>query len=169
MDADSFTELALRVIAREGSDDDRRALEAEFAATPALRDEYEQLRMTHEILQATAPALEATHETAVELPAHRVGELRTAVRQHFGPAGARVKHDSSAFRFLLRSVVGGTGIAALRLAIIVASCANRTVEVGSYVVDDVRSGGAPVSSADLSSAELARFNTDAECIPRRLR
>src|SRR5882762_6582605 len=111
MDAETFTALALRVIAREAGADDRRAFEAELATTPARRDEFEQLRITHDILRATAPVIQAVRAASPELPAHRVGELRTAVRQHFGPAAKHEEAGSPAFRFFLRWVFGGTGLA----------------------------------------------------------
>ena len=53
MDAPTFTALALRVIAHEASETDRATLNAELAANPARRDEYEQLRMTHDVLRTT--------------------------------------------------------------------------------------------------------------------
>ena len=40
MDAESFTALALRVISREATDDERRAIEAELASVPARREEF---------------------------------------------------------------------------------------------------------------------------------
>ena len=162
MDAATFTELALRVIAREASDEDRRALEAELAATPPRRDEFEQMRIAHDVLRLTAPALEATHATGPELPAHRVGELRTVVRQHFGPAVSRYKAESGspAFKFILRWIFGGTGVAALGLAVAVACLANRTVEIGLYGSDQVRGGSEPLAQADVPSARIVAFDRD---------
>jgi len=51
MDADSFTALALRVIAGEAAADERRALEAELSSAPSRREEFEQLKLTHELEQ----------------------------------------------------------------------------------------------------------------------
>ena len=40
MEAESFTALALRVISREATADERRAIEAELASVPARREEF---------------------------------------------------------------------------------------------------------------------------------
>src|ERR1700683_3587046 len=92
MDAESFTDLALRVISREATDDECRALEAELVSAPGHRDEFERLRLTHKIVRVAAPLMQAAQATTPELPAHRVNELRTAVRQHFGPAVNRKRN-----------------------------------------------------------------------------
>ena len=55
MSPESFTDLALRVIAREATDEEHRAIEAEVAASTARREEFEQLKISHEILLATVP------------------------------------------------------------------------------------------------------------------
>ena len=68
MDAESFTDLALRVIAGEATDADRRALEAECSPAPARRDEFEQLKLTHEVLRATAPMAQAAQRPRPDFP-----------------------------------------------------------------------------------------------------
>jgi hypothetical protein len=167
MDAESFTALALRVISGEATDDERRALEAELshecASAPARREEFEQLKLTHEILRAAAPMAEATRATLPGLPAYRVNELRTAVRQHFGPAAQREKGPtgSPAFAFVLRWLFGGTGVAALGFAIVVACFANRTVEVGLYGTDLARGGDQALTAQDVPAARLVTFDQDA--------
>src|SRR5271170_8095619 len=88
MDAESFTALALRVLAREASPDECRALEQEIAATPARREEFDELKLTLAAFSTAAPMSEALAAREPELPAWRRNELRTAVRQHFGPVAA---------------------------------------------------------------------------------
>jgi hypothetical protein len=160
MDAETFNALALRVIARESSESDRRELETEIASTPARRDEFEQLRITHDILRTTAPVMEAEQAASPELPAHRVGELRTAVRQHFGPATKSRDVGSTAWAHILRWVFGGGGLAAACFAVVMFSYANRTIEVGLYGNDLVR-GEQGLSAQDVSSAKLITFDQDA--------
>ena len=163
MDAESFTNLALRVISREATPDERRALETEIAASPARREEFEQLRLTHDVLRAAAPMAEAASATTPELPAHRVNELRTAVRQHFGPATNRPTAAvvSRAWPFVLRWFFGGSGVAALGFAIVMLCFANRTIEVGLYATDSVRGGDQSLSAQDVPSARLLTFDQDA--------
>jgi hypothetical protein len=164
MDADTFTDLALRVMTREATEDDRRALEAELESTPARRDEFEQLRITHDLLRTAAPAAEVavSNSTVPELPAHRVGELRTAVRQHFGPAAAREKSTAGSplFRFLLRWLFGTTGAIGLGFAIFLAFFANRDVEFGAYADGQVRGSDQPITATDAPGAKFVSFNGD---------
>jgi hypothetical protein len=161
MDAESFNALALRVISREATDDERRALEAELAATPAHREEFEQLKVTHEILRTTSPMAQATHALGPELPAHRVGELRTAVRQHFGPATNREKTLSAEWRRILRWLFAGSGIGALGFAVLIFCFANRSIEIGLYKTDLVRSGDQGLSAESVPAAHLVTFDSDA--------
>ena len=130
MDAESFNSLALRVISREATDDERRALETELSSVPSRRDEFEQLKLTHEILRATAPMTEAARATSPELPAYRVNELRTAVRQYFGPAANRKKNPARVGAWIpaLRGFFIGSGVAALGFAVVIFCFANRTAE-----------------------------------------
>jgi len=163
MDAETFTALALRVISREATDDERRALETELSAAPVRREEFEQLKLTHEILRAAAPMTQAVRATTPELPAHRVNELRTAVRQHFGPAANRKKNRAPFGEWIpaLRWLFAGSGVAALGFAVVVLCFANRSIEVGLYGTDQVRGGDQALSAADVPSARLVTFNRDA--------
>ncbi len=163
MDAESFTDLALRVISREATDDERRTLETELAALPARRQEFEQLKLTHDLLRATAPMTQAAQAVTPVLPAHRLNELRTAVRQHFGPAANREKARAATGKWVpvLRWIFAGGGATVLAVAVVLLCCANRTVEVGLYGTDLARSGDTALSAADLPSAHLVTFDQDA--------
>jgi hypothetical protein len=167
MDAPSFTALALRVIAREASETDRAALDTELAADPARRDEFEQLRITHDVLRTTLPVMQAGRTNSPELPAHRVGELRTAVRQHFGPEAVRERAAEPAAKagwhiwaHVLRWVFGGGGLAAAIFAVVMFCFANKTIEVGLYKTDLVR-GEQGMTAQDLPQAMLIAFDQDA--------
>src|SRR5258706_14700675 len=129
MDAESFHDLALRVLAGEATDDERRALDAELTSAPAHHEEFAQLKLTHEILRTTAPMAEATRATTPELPAYRVNELRTAVRQHFGPAANCEKKATRSGGWVpaLRWFFTGSGVAALGFAIVIFCFANRSI------------------------------------------
>jgi hypothetical protein len=163
MDAETFTALALRVITREATDDERRALETELASAPARREEFEQLKLAHEILRAAAPVAQAARVTEPGLPAYRVNELRTAVRQHFGPAENRGKASAKPGGLVpvLRWIFAGSGAAALGVAVVLLCFANRTVEVGLYQTDLARGGGQALSAEDVPSARLLTFDQDA--------
>jgi hypothetical protein len=163
MDADSFNDLALRVIAGEATDDDRRALEAACELEPSRREEFEQLQLTYALLRTTAPMTEAARATTPELPAHRVNELRTAVRQHFGPAANRPASTAPFADWIpaMRWLFGGCGAGAIAFAVVIFCFANRTIEVGLYGTDLARGGDQALTAADVSSAELITFDQDA--------
>jgi len=163
MDAESFTDLALRVIAGEATDADRRALEAECSSAPARRDEFEELKLTHDILRATAPMSEAARATTPELPAHRVNELRTAVRQHFGPVATRPESTAPFADWILalRWLLAGSGAGAIAVAVVIFCFANRTIEIGLYGTDLARGGDQGLTASDVAAARLITFNQDA--------
>lgn len=158
MDAESFTDLALRVISREATEDERRTLETELSASPSQRAEFEQLKITHDILRTTAPMSEATHAQEPALPAWRVNELRTAVRQHFGPAKATT---SASFFPSLRWIFSGGAVAVLGVIVVFISLADRSVEVGLYGTDLVRGDSTALNPGDIPSARIVTFDQDA--------
>ena len=160
MDVESFQALALRVIAREATDDERRALEAELASAPQRRGDFDELKVTHDVLRATAPLTEVVQATAPDLPAHRLGELRTAVRQHFGPETKEKAAGSPIWAHILRWVFGGGGLAAAAFAIAMFCFANRTIEVGMLGTGTVR-GEQGVTAQDIPTAKLLAFEQDA--------
>jgi anti-sigma factor RsiW len=160
MDPESFNELALRVIAGEATPEERAALERELAGNASRSDEFAQLRMTYDVLGTAAPMTEAASATGPELPAHRVGELRTAVRQHFGPVAARKKSEPvlDAFRWLF----AGGGLVGLAAIVVLLCFANRTVEVGLYSSDLERVRGEQgLFAQGASTAKLVTFEQDA--------
>jgi len=161
MDADSFHERALRVIAGESTTDERGALEAELAAQPSLREEFEQLKITHDVLRTAAPMTEAVRATEPELPAYRLNELRTAVRQHFGPAANREKRASGGIIPALRWIFAGGGATALAVVVVLVIFSNRSIEVGLYGSDLVRGGDTALAPSDIPTARLITFDQDA--------
>ena len=163
MDADSFNELALRDLAGETTDDEHRAMEAELTAHPERRAEFEQIRKSYDLLRATAPMTEAARAAEPELPAHRLNELRTAVRQHFGPAANRQKTAAGWIGLIsgLRWLMAGSGFAAVGVVLVIALFANRSIEVGLYGTDLMRSDDTALSPADIPNARLLTFAQDA--------
>src|SRR5260221_8486328 len=159
MDADSFTDLALRVLAGEATEGDRRALETELAAPPARREEFEQVKLTQAVFRTVAPMAEAAHASEPELPAWRLNELRTAVRRHFGPATKKEKLSGGLVP-ALRWLFAGGGATALAVVVIFLGFSNRSVEVGLYGTDLVRGGDTALSPADVPAAHLVTFDQD---------
>jgi hypothetical protein len=160
MDAETFTDLALRVIAGEASADERAALERELTGDAARRGEFEQLALMLDALRAAGPMTEAAKAAVPELPAHRVNELRTAVRQNFGPAAARQKRSTpllDAFRWLF----AGGGLVGLAAIIVLLCFSNRTIEVGLYGTELARDGNQGLSAQDVPTAKLVTFDQDA--------
>ena len=160
MDPDAFTALALRVIAREATDEDHRALDAELAARPERRGEFSELQVTHDVLRTTAPLTEAARADGPELPAYRLNELRTAVRQHFGPAAHRGRKPGLPF-LVLRWIFTGTAAAVLGVAVVLICFSNSAIEIGLYRTNLVRGDDAGLTPASVPTARIVTFDADA--------
>ena len=161
MDAENLKELALRVIAHEASAEDRAVLAAEVAADPERAKEFDQFVLEINALRTTAPMAEAVRAAAPELPAHRINELRTAVRQHFGPAVAPAR-PANALLDGLRWLFAGGGLTGLAAIIVVLCLSNRTIEYGGYADSLQRDGVHSLTQADLPAAKYITFDRDAD-------
>jgi hypothetical protein len=163
MDIDSFTDLALRVLAREATEEEHRAMDAELASSPAYREKFDQLKAAHDILRAVAPMTNAVTAQEPELPAYRLNELRTAVHQHFGPATTRnsVEKKYGLLTPALRWLLSGGVMTALAIVVILMSFSDRSVEVGLYRTNLLRGGDTALSPADIPAAHLITFDQDA--------
>ena len=154
MDAETFTDLALRVLAGEATADERATFERELAGNSAHLEQLAQL----EALRTAVPMTDAARATEPALPAHRVNELRTAVQQHFGPVAARKSSPMlDAFRWLF----AGGGLVGLAAIIVLLCFSNRTIEVGLYGTDLARGGDQGLSAQDVPTAKLVTFDQDA--------
>lgn len=163
MDIDSFTDLALRVLAREATEEERRAMDAALASSPTYREKFEQLKTAHDFLRTVAPMTNAVPAQEPELPSHRLNELRTAVRQHFGPATIRdsVEKKHGLWVPTLRWLLSGGVMTALAIVVILMSFSDRSVEVGLYRTNLLRGGDASLSPADVPTAHVVTFDQDA--------
>ena len=160
MNPDAFTDLALRVIAREATDEDRRALDVELAARPERRGEFAELQVTHDVLRTTAPLTEATRAAGPEFPAYRLNELRTAVRQHFGPSVNRGRKPNLP-SLVLRWIFTGTVAAMLGVAVVLICFSNSTIEIGLYRTDLVRGYNSGLTPESVPAARIVTFDADA--------
>lgn len=159
MDAESFTALCLRVVSREATGEERRLLHTELTVHPERLEEFNQIRAAHDMLRTAAPMLEARRATGPELPAYRLNELKTAVRQHFGPAtSSNPVRQVSGFAGLRWLFAGGGTLLAVAMVMIFLSA--RSVEIGLYKTDLVR-GGAALSAQDINVGHVVTFDQDA--------
>ena len=161
MDTEAFAQLALRVLAREATEEERCTLTAVIAGNPARKEQFHQIKVTHDVLRLAAPMTTAMQAQDVELPAHRLYELRTAVRQHFGPAANRAQSIASPgpLRLILRwLLVGGTSTV---FGVISLCFADRSVEIGLYQTDRVRGDNSALAPGDVPMARVVTFDQDA--------
>ncbi|HEY0257667.1 MAG TPA: hypothetical protein VGC39_09515 [Candidatus Methylacidiphilales bacterium] len=163
MDANAFTDLALRVLAGAATEQDHRALDTAMASSSTHREKFDQLKSTHVLFRTVAPMTDALVAKEPALPAYRLNELRTAVRQHFGPAA---KHNSKETKYsllhpALRWLLGGGIMTALALGLLLSSFSDRSIEVGLYHTDQLRGGDASLSPADVPMAHVITFDQDA--------
>lgn len=163
MDADTFTDLALRVLAHEATEEEYRAMENALVSNRERREEFEQLKAMHSFLHTAAPMTDALAAKEPRLPAHRLNELRTAVRQHFGPASNResAKNKSRLPMPSLRWILGGGVTTALAIVVILMAFSDRSIEVGLYRSDLLRGGEVALSPSDLPTAHVVTFDQDA--------
>jgi anti-sigma factor RsiW len=158
--SNAFTDLALRVITGEASVDDRRAFEAEIAANPDRREEFAELQTTHRLLCVAVPMTEAAQATGPELPAYRLNELRTAVRQHFGPVANRAGKSFSPL-LVLRWIFAGGAAAVIGTIMVMILFSNSTVEIGLYRTDLMRGDNAALTPENVPAAKIMAFDADA--------
>ena len=157
MDADTFTDLALQVLAGEADAATRQTLEHALEADPQLGARFNEMKLTHDAFLVAAPLAQAETSTQPELPAYRVNELRTAVRQHFGPARNRAPQTLfSRLRWLWAS--GALAGFAVVLALMFLS--DRTVEVGLYRTNLMRGNEGDVTP-QTTTAKVVLFDQDA--------
>lgn len=163
MDTDTFTDLALRVLAREATAEERRALDAAMSSHPEHREKFEQLRGAHDLLRTVAPMTEATLAKEPELPAYRLNELRTAVRQHFGPAAQRESAEKKRGLFVpaLRWIFGSGAVTVLAVVVVLINLSDRAIEIGLYRSDLMRGGEMSLAPADVPTAHIVTFDQDA--------
>ncbi len=84
MNDERFFDLAMKVIARQGTDAERAEFEALLAGQPGLKAEFEGLQAEVGMAKVALPLVNATEATAGEFPAYARGRLQTKVRQTLG-------------------------------------------------------------------------------------
>jgi hypothetical protein len=93
MNDEPFFDLAMKVIAGQGTDAERTELDALLTREPKLRAEFERLQTDARIAKGALPLVEATQATTGEFPAYARGRLQTKVRQTLGSPAAEKEPD----------------------------------------------------------------------------
>src|SRR5207247_9530783 len=86
-------DLAMKVIASQGTEAERAELQSAMAAEPRLRAEFERLRAEARIAKEVLPLVNATESTAVEFPDFARERLQTKVRQTLGRRQISGEHE----------------------------------------------------------------------------
>ena len=84
MNDERFFDLAMKVLARQGTDAERAELDALLAREPELKAEFERLRAEVGVAKEALPLVNASEATTGELPAYARVRLQTKVRQTLG-------------------------------------------------------------------------------------
>ena len=95
MNDERFFDLAMKVIARQATDAERAELDALLAREPDLKAELARLQADVRTARDALPLVDATQETAGELPAYARGRLQTKVRQTIGRPAVEKGPDRS--------------------------------------------------------------------------
>ena len=93
MNDEQFFDLAMKVIAGQGTDAERAELDALLAREPKLRAEFERLQADVRTAKDALPLVEATSATTGELPNYARGRLLTKVRQTLGRPATEKEPD----------------------------------------------------------------------------
>ena len=100
MNDERFFDLAMKVIARQGTDAERAEFDALLAGQPELKAEFERLQAEVGVAKEALPLVNATEATAGELPAYARERLQTKVRQTLGrPAAEKATERSRAWNW----------------------------------------------------------------------
>lgn len=159
-----FHDLAMKVLAGEASSDERASLESELLRNAERAREMDALREAFALTRATAhlqQALETAH--APELPAYRMGELRSAVRTHFrqtpkSTVSERLHEWVS--RLTGRWVLASGAVAACLIIFLLAQPGPQGIEVGLYAEPLTRSQStAPLVTAS-HNVSVNTFESD---------
>lgn len=110
----AFFDLAMKVIGGQATPDEWAALNAQFAADPALKAEFDQLKVDVAVARETLPLLDAMEATTPPLPGYARERLRTKVRQTLGPP-VRQRASTGVWRWWL---AWATACAAVALVVV---------------------------------------------------
>lgn len=162
---DKFQSLALHVLSGDATPEERATLESCLVAEPSRRDEFEELRATLAITQATLPLAAALDAEPVELPRHRLGELHSAVRLHFQKKEiADDATEGSAvawFQTLWGRLLWGSGLAVACVAVFLsAQPAPTGIEMGLYAESTTRSLSGELVPPTAPGLRVTRFEND---------
>jgi hypothetical protein len=108
MNDQSFFDLAMKVIARHATNEERANLNALLAQEPELRAEFERLETDARVAKDALPLITACTASTAEFPAYARERLQTAVRQTLGRPESVAKEP---YRSLARGWRWGLGLA----------------------------------------------------------
>jgi hypothetical protein len=101
MNAQSFFDLAMKVIARQATDAERADLGALLAQEPELRAEFERLETDVRVAKEALPLITACTASTGEFPAYARERLQTAVGQTLGRPKFVAKEPRRGLRWVL--------------------------------------------------------------------
>lgn len=166
MHDDEFHHLALKALSKEISAEESATLERCLKEEPNRQAEFDDLREAFEITRTTLPLASALEAAPVELPAHRMNPLRSAVRLHFQKteAVAEAESASSMLNWLQttwgRCLSGGGLVAVCVVLLLVAWPGPTGVEIGLYAESTTRDGAAALTLPETPSVRVTRFEND---------
>jgi len=95
MNDERFFDLAMKVIAGQGTDAEHAELDALLAREPEMRAEFARLQADVRVAKDALPLVDATQTATGELPAYARGRLQTKVRLTLGRPAAENEPDRS--------------------------------------------------------------------------
>jgi len=101
MNDQRFHDLAMKVIARQATADERVELDSALADDPRLKEELDRLRASAFVAKEVLPLVDATESTAGDPPAYARQRLQTKVRETLGRPSVAEQKRPWAWRWFL--------------------------------------------------------------------
>ena len=159
MNDQSFFDLAMKVIARHATNEERANLDDLLAQEPELRAEFERLQTDARVAKDALPLITACTVSTVEFPAYARERLQTAVRQTLGRPKFAAKEPRQGWRWVLglataTAVVLLVGLLAyhtstapvIQLAMLDTGGGTRAADVNELAVFEKTWKGTPIQS-----------------------
>ena len=120
MNDEHFSELAMKVIARQANPAERAELDAAVAAQQERKAEFARLEADARLAQEVLPLVDAVAATNPELPAYARQRLQSKVKRTLRPAAANEdsRHETERISFLGWRWLFGLGLAVAAAAIL---------------------------------------------------
>ena len=152
-DDEEFESLAMKVASGVASPEEASRFDALLASEPNRRREFEEIRETLAAMREAGTLAGALQANSPELPAHRTGELRAAVRRNFAPSEPARKG------FWSSPVWTWAGLSLVAACLVLALWPGPAVQIGLVETPAMRGGGEAAVPHSSTGVQVKTFDT----------